>query len=150
MGFHGGQVQLRKDPNLFGKSGDVLADVSMGGAKARRFLSNHNQKQVNCMWECWKQLCIITTNVKSRPDVANERMEVWRCLDTFLKILRMQKKTNTYADDYTESITSLVEAIKEAWGAKDITYYLVRLFCIQDIVNKCSTSFYNMEHSNLN
>ena len=44
MGFHGGQVHLKKDPNLSKGIGDVLADVSMGGAKARRFLSNKDQK----------------------------------------------------------------------------------------------------------
>ena len=118
MGFHGGQVQLRKDPNLSGNSRDVLADVSMGGAKARRFLGNHDQKQLNCMWECWKELCIITTNVKSMPQMKNRRMEVWKRLDTFLKILRIQKKTATYVVDYNESITSLIAAIKNRHGEK--------------------------------
>ena len=47
MGFHGGQVYLWKDPNLSKGTSDVLEDVSMGGAKAKRILSNKDQKQVN-------------------------------------------------------------------------------------------------------
>lgn len=127
MGFHGGQVQLRKDSKLSGKSGDVLADLSMGGSKARRFLSNHDQKQVNNMWECWKEFCQITTNVASNPQQARKRMEVWMLLDEFLKLLRMQVTTLTYAEDYKEAIKNLIQAMKEAWGEKDITFYLVRL-----------------------
>ncbi|KAH7424245.1 hypothetical protein KP509_12G097000 [Ceratopteris richardii] len=46
MGFHGGDVHLRKDPKLSQNTGDVLEDVSMGGAKARRFFSNHDGKQL--------------------------------------------------------------------------------------------------------
>ena len=89
MGFHGGQVHLKKDPNLSRKTGDVLQDVSMGGAKARRFLSNHDQKQVNAMWDCWKDLCRITTNVAtSRLEIAKKRMLVWKRPDDFLKILK--------------------------------------------------------------
>lgn len=128
MGFHGGQVQLKKDPNLSKKTGDVLQDVSMGGAKARRFLSNHDQKQVNAMWDCWKELCRITTNVASRPEIANKRMLVWKRLDDFLVLLRKQRSTTTYAADFTNAIKLLIAAIIEAWGKKDITFYLVRLY----------------------
>ena len=126
MGFHGGQVHLKKDPNLSGGTGDVLQDVSMGGAKARRFLSNHDQKQVNAMWDCWKELCRITTNVSSRPEIANKRMLVWKQLDDFLQLLRAQRSTTTYATDFKRAIKLLIQAIKEAWGEKDITFYLVR------------------------
>lgn len=52
---HGGQVHLKKDHVLSRGTGDVLQDVSMGGAKARRFLSNHDNKQVNAMWNCWRK-----------------------------------------------------------------------------------------------
>ena len=77
MGFHGGTVHLVKDPNLSSCTGDILQDISMGGTKARRFLSNHDGKQINALWECWKELCLVTTSVKIRPDQANKRMEVW-------------------------------------------------------------------------
>lgn len=127
MGFHGGQVHLKKDPNLSGGTGDILQDVSMGGAKARRFLGNHDQKQVNAMWDCWKELCRITTNVSSQPLIANKRMLVWKNLDEFLKILRKQRSYATYATDFQNAIAALIKAIKDAWGEKDITHYLVRL-----------------------
>ena len=77
------------------------------------------------MWNCWKDLCVITTNVKSRPDVANKRMEVWKRLDDFLKILRQQVNSKTYADDFEKTIKLLVTSITDAWGQKDITFYLV-------------------------
>ena len=127
MGFHGGQVHLIKDPNLSGKTGDVLQDVSMGGTKARRFLSNHDQKQLNAMWDCWKELCRITTNVASNPEIANKRMLVWKRLDDFLILLRKQRSTTTYAIEFRNAIKLLIAAIIDAWGKKDITFYLVRL-----------------------
>lgn len=129
MGFHGGQVHLRKDPNQSGKTGDVLADVSMGGSKARRFLSNHDQKQLNAVWECWKQLCEITTSVASNPEVPKRRIKVWMLLDNFFRLLRKQEITVTFAQEFKEAIISLIEAIKVAWGEKDITYYL-HILCI--------------------
>lgn len=125
MGFHGGQVHLKKDSIQSKGTGDVLQDVSMGGAKARRFLSNHDTKQLNNMWSCWKDLCAFTTNVKSNPDVAIKRMEVWKNLDDFLKILRLQVRSKTYAEDFKKTIKLLITSIIDAWGKKDITFYLV-------------------------
>lgn len=64
---------ILKDPNISkGIGGDVLAYVSMGGAKARRFLIKNDQKKVNAMWNCWKDLCQFTTNVASTPEVAKK------------------------------------------------------------------------------
>ena len=125
MGFHGSQVHIKKDPNLSKGASDVLADALMGGAKARRFLSNKDQKQVNSMWECWKDLCLVTTNVASKPMVANKRMLVWKRLDEFLTLLRKQRTTTTYATNFQNVISLLITSIKEAWGEKDITSYLV-------------------------
>ena len=96
----------------------------MGGAKARRFLSDKYQKQVNSMWECWKDLCLVTTNVATKPMVGNKRMLVWKRLDKFLTLLR-QQRTTTYATNFKNAISLLITSIKEAWGEKDITYYLV-------------------------
>ena len=67
----------------------------------------------------------MTTSVKSRPDRANKRMEVWKMLDNFLQILRLQVCTPTYGDDFRKAIKALINSIQEAWGRKDITYYLV-------------------------
>ena len=57
--------------------------------------------------------------------MAKKRMEVWVKLYQLLKILLECVITKTYANDYKETITCLIQAIKQAWGEKDITYYLV-------------------------
>ena len=77
------------------------------------------------MWDCWKDLCRITTNVASRPEIAKKRMLVWKRLDDFLKTLRKQRSTSTYAADFKNSIKLLIAAVIDAWGEKDITFYLV-------------------------
>ena len=127
MVFHGGQVHLKKDPNISKKTGDILQDVSMGGAKARRFLNIYDQKQVNAMWDYSKELCRITTNVAIQPEIANKRMLVWKRLDDFLVLLKKQRNTTTYATNFTNAIKLLIAAVIDAWGTKDITFYLVRL-----------------------
>ena len=46
-------------------------------------------------------------------------------LDNFLQILRLQVCTPTYENDFRKAIKALIDSIQEAWGRKDITYYLV-------------------------
>ena len=116
MGFCGGQVYLKKDPNLSRSTSNVLQDVSMGGAKARRFLSNHDNKQVNAMWNCLKDPCIITTNIKSRPNVSNKHMGIWQNLDNVLKVLRQQVGSKTYGNDFKKAIKLLINVVTDAWG----------------------------------
>ena len=87
---------LRKDSNLPKGISDVLADVSMGRAKNRRFLSNKDNKQVNSMWNSWKDLCLFTTNVASKPIIANKRMLVWKRLDEFPTFPTKQRSTTTF------------------------------------------------------
>ena len=53
-------------------------------------------------------------------------MLVWKQLNDFLQLLRAQRSTTTYATDFKRAIKLLIQAIKEAWGEKDITFYLVR------------------------
>ena len=74
------------------------------------------------MWDCWKELCRITTNVASRPEIANKRMLVWKRLDDFLVLLRKQRSTTTYAADFTNAIKLLIVVIIEAWGKITLHY----------------------------
>ena len=85
----------------------------MGDAKARRFLGNHDHKQVNSMWEYWKEICQILTNESSNPYVARQTMEVWIRLVQFLTLLRKQKKMVTYGDNFKVAIISLIQEIKK-------------------------------------
>ena len=41
IGLHGGNIKLKKYAQLSRALGNLPAKVSMGGVKARRFLSNH-------------------------------------------------------------------------------------------------------------
>ena len=79
------------------------------------------------MWDCWKDLCRITTNVARRLEIAKKIMLVWEGLDDFPKILRKLRSTSTYAANFKNSIKLLIVAIIDAWGEKDITFYLVRV-----------------------
>ena len=56
--------------------------------------------------------------------VANKLILVWKRLDEFLTLLRKQISTTPYARDFQNAISLLITTIKEAWGEKDITYYL--------------------------
>ena len=53
-------------------------------------------------------------------------MLVWKQLDDFLQLLRAQRRTTTYAIDFKRAIKILIQATKEVWGEKDISFYLVR------------------------
>ena len=55
-------------------------------------------------------------------------MLVWKRLDDFLVLLKKQRSTTTYATDFTNAIKLLITAIIDAWGRKDITFYLVSMY----------------------
>ena len=87
-------MRLKEDKKMSGKTQNLPAKVSMGGAKARRFLSNHNLgKEKHTLshspssWECWKALCECTTNNASHPSTMTLRAKVWPKLDAFVKLL---------------------------------------------------------------
>ena len=86
----------------------------MGGEKTRRFLSNKYQKHLNSMWNCGKDLCLVTKIVASKIVVAKKRMLVWKRLDEFLTHLRKQGKTTTFVAYFQNTISLLITSIKEA------------------------------------
>lgn len=97
---------------MSGKSQNLPAKVSMGGAKAGRFLSNHNLgKEKHTLfhspssWECWKALCKCTTNNASHPSTMTLRVKVWLKLDAFVKLLRQSQSDEMHYEKFRMAVT---------------------------------------------
>ena len=123
MGFHGGHVRLKEDKKMSGKTQNLPAKVSMGGAKARRFLSNHNLgKEKHTLshspssWECWKALCECTTNNASHPSTMTLRAKVWPKLDAFVKLLRQSQSDEMYYEKFKMAVIEFTQPNGKCMG----------------------------------
>ena len=84
----GGNVHIVKDNELSGKSHYVPCKISIGGAKARHFLSAPIDQRTSGKWELWKDLCATTTSQTNNGSKAQEYKDVWINLDEMVMIMR--------------------------------------------------------------
>lgn len=125
-GLHKGHVKIQKDEKLSGKTGNVPNKPSIGGVKARRFLSNHSKESSKIQYSVWKDVISATEDFEDKGTTRVKKVEVWKKLDNMIEVLR--KDTISYADALLLEKTAIefVDAVRVAWGSDHITHYMVR------------------------
>lgn len=127
LGCHGGNVKIEVNKQASGMSHEVAQQVSMTGAKARRFLekpaSIDNSKKT---WGLWRQLCAITTDVDCPlPTLVNIRKQLWI---NFNKMVRLMNQSSTTAQEraaFQQHIVDFTQNLIESWGESKVTHYMV-------------------------
>lgn len=121
MGLHEGHVQLKVDHKLSEKTQNLPEKVSMGGGKARRFLTNHNLNtnhrtlsHSTLGWEYWKPWCECTTNKASHPQTATLRAKLWSKLDAFIKLFRQGQLDDMYYERFTIAMKKFTQLMVNA------------------------------------
>lgn len=124
-GLHKGHVKIQKDLKLSGKTGNVPCKPSIGGAKARRFLSNHSGKPSKIHYSVWKDIIAATQDFEHKGSTRLLKVEVWKKLDDMVKILRKEIFSNNDVRLLQKSCVEFVDAVKAAWGVDHVTHYMV-------------------------
>lgn len=123
--LHKGHVKIQKDLKLSGKTGNVPCKPSIGGAKARRFLSNHSGKPSKIHYSVWKDIIVATQDFEHKGSTRLLKVEVWKKLDDMVKILRKEIFSNNDVRLLQKSCVEFVDAVKAAWGVDHVTHYMV-------------------------
>lgn len=125
-GLHKGHVKIKKDDKLSGKSGNIPCKPSIGGSKARRFLSNYSTKQSKIQYSVWKEIITATQDFEERGSTRLMKAEVWKKLDSMVKYLRKDTFSNADIQMIQRTTSEFVDAVQGAWGADHITHYMVK------------------------
>lgn len=125
-GLHKGHVKIKKDDKLSGKTGNIPCKPSIGGSKARRFLSNYSGKQSKVQYMVWKEIIAATQDFEEEGSTRIHKVEVWKKLDNMVKYLRKDKFSNTDVQMIQKTTNEFVDAVQSAWGVDHITHYMVR------------------------
>lgn len=129
-GLHKGHVTIQKDEKLSGKTWNIPCKPSLGGAKARRFLSNHSEKPTRIQYSVWKDVISATQDFEDKGTTRLKKVEVWRQLDNMVKVLRKDKFSNADALILEKTAMEFVDAVRVTWGIDHITHFMVRNFYV--------------------
>ena len=80
-------VHIVKENDLSGKTQSVPCKISLGGAKAKHFLSTPIDKCSSSKWELWRDLCEATTFQTSNGAKAQLYKDVWINLSKMVMIM---------------------------------------------------------------
>lgn len=108
--------------------GNLPCKPSIGGSKARRFLSNHSGKPTKIQYSIWIDVLNATKDFEEKGTTRIKKVEVWTKLDNMVKLLRKNKLSDTDVLLIEKSTIEFVDAVKDAWGEDHITHYMVNLF----------------------
>lgn len=138
IGCHGGNVSIVAAKNM-GDTHEVAQQVSMSGAKARRFLKKLNAKSTRVeqpntadanesrvqTWELWKELCKSTTDNDPSPRVVNLRKQVWSTFDKLFSLMTLTTTTEEQRNLFQVVLVEFTTSVTRAWGESNITHYMV-------------------------
>lgn len=149
IGLHGGDVHITKDFKKSTNGKEVPIKPSIGGVKARRFLSRpkHSGKQVRqgrivsrINYGLWKQVHNAVKDHEADGEARNVKAEVWRSLDQLFMFCDNVTWTKSDYKNFEEAIKHFGKSMKDAWTACNITHYMVR-FCLL-LLLKCAPLFF--------
>ena len=140
MKLHGGEVQIVQDKKKSTSEIDIPRKVSLGGVKARRFLSRpidnrrqkltkrgkyYNRTHVSRIeFEQWKKL---HNTVKDHEALSRHaKAEVWRAVDVIFQMLDREIWTNTDKKTFQTTLDLFKKEYLKAWEDINITHYMVR------------------------
>ena len=127
LGCHGGNVKIEVNKQASGMSHEVAQQVSMTGAKARRFLekpaSIDNSKKT---WGLWKELCAITTDVDCPlPSLVNQRKQLWIHFNKMVQIMNQSSTTTQERAAFQQHVAQFTQSLIASWGESKATHYMV-------------------------
>ena len=140
MKLHGGEVQIVQDKKKSNNEVDIPRKVSLGGVKARRFLSrpvdNRRQKLTKrgkyyktthvsrIEFEQWKKLH--NTVKDQQPLSRHATAEVWRAVDVIFQMMDKETWTSTDKNTFKATLEHFKKEFLKAWEDINVTHYMVR------------------------
>ncbi len=133
MGLHGGQVKIVADTKRSTTSHEVPILTSLGGVKARRFLTFHgehgkinkSQKFSTINYGLWKKLHNAIKDHGDNGAARNRKAEVWISLDEVFRMLNIRVWNKTDILKLKMALRSFGKSMQEAWSHQSITHYMV-------------------------
>ena len=147
IGLHGGNVHIQKDNRSSTHEKDVPMKPSIGGVKARRFLSKigsddqNNTQRVTYTrkieYQQWKKL---HNAVKDHESASrNVKSEVWQKIDVLFQMCEKTKWTLQDRKAFEENLRGFQKAFTASWIDSQVTHYMVR-----SLFSTCFVSLNNM------
>lgn len=138
MGLHGGQVKIVADTKRSTASHQVPIKPSLGGVKARRFLSFHgeqgkinkNRQFSTIKYGLWKKLHNAVKDHGDNGEARNRKAEVWISLDEVFRMLDMKVWKRDDILKLKMALRTFGKSMQEAWSEQSITHYMVK--CLFD------------------
>ncbi len=140
MLLHGGEFQISQDKKRSNNEIDIPRKISVGGVKARRFLSrpvdNRPQKLTKrgtfykrthvsrIEFEQWKKLHNIAKD--HQPLSRHAKAEVWRAVDIIFQMLDKETWTSADKKRFQATLDQFKKEFLKAWEDINITHYIVR------------------------
>ena len=133
MGLHGGQVKIVADTKRSTTSHQVPIKPSLGGVKARRFLSFHGQLgKINLnrnfsttKYGLWKKLHNAVKDHGDNGEARNRKAQVWISLDEVFKLLSLKTWKQNDILRLQMALHSFGKSMQDAWSNQSITHYMV-------------------------
>ena len=133
MGIHGGKVEIVPCKKRSTESHEVPIKPSLGGVKARRFLSFHgelgkinkNRDFSTIKYGLWKKLHNAVKDHANSSEARNRKAEAWISLDEVFFLL--DKKLWTQDDNLKLNLAlqSFGKSMEATWSLHSITHYMV-------------------------
>ena len=139
IGLHGGNVRILKDTKKSTNEKEVPMKLSIGGVKARRFLSRplhlkekkktkkgkiyHSTYVSTVTYDHWKNLHNAVKDHEGKPRTA--KAEVWRATDILFRMC--EKDTWSQQDKITfkDNLKTFGTVLTQAWTESSITHNMV-------------------------
>ena len=164
MSLHGGNVKICKDTKLSGARGNVPSKPSMGGVKARHFITDVKPSGKG-QWEIYKDLIDAEDDRIDNGIFAVRKRKFWMALSTLFSLMDKDKFEKGDGMAFTTAVTLFTQKMIEAWGENEITHYMVGIissstmyhiqnfllchFLLKEIIHhfySCSTYSMLMQH----
>ena len=151
MGLHGGDVHITKDLKKSTNGKEVPIKPSIGGVKARRFLShpqNTTRKQgrqsqyvSRIKYNVWRQVHNAVKDHQGDGMARDVKAEVWKSLDKLFVYFDKVSWNKKDQQAFEEEVKNFGKAMKEAWTTCEITHYMVTALT--------SPQFFNLENKKI-
>ncbi len=133
MGLHGGQVKIVADTKRSTASHQVPIKPSLGGVKARKFLSfygeqgkiNQNHEFSRIKYGLWKKLHNAMKDHGDGGEARNRKAQVWISLDEVFKMLNLKTWKRNDILKLKMALHNFGKSMQDAWSNQSITHYMV-------------------------
>lgn len=132
IGLHGGHVKIEKDEKKSKDGRDVPKKPSIGGVKARRFLSmpisEDNTRRVRIQsvrYNRWKCMHNAVVDHADDGQARSRKANVWKSLDTVFKFCDKKVWTTQDHQIFRKALDEFKKSMIDAWTDQHITHYMV-------------------------